>query len=194
MKEQCICPTPLQALLIARSAEPALLEAAIAGAFGRSLADGTLVLDSVVYSLAELQAKCDFIIYCRRCDTQAFFRQAAELRRRVESVGLCRRFRGGSSVRFNRLEVPEMRVDETGIFIRGSAEIDLCESAFSGCDRPEGCSPAIDLVRLKNEIEEEMIGCSFRPVRIEIVPDSEIVFQGVCGCGPRVEAAFTLPR
>ena len=48
MKEQCICHTPLQALLIARSAEPALLEAAIAGTFGRSLADGTLVLDSVV--------------------------------------------------------------------------------------------------------------------------------------------------
>ena len=74
MKEQCICHTPLQALLIARSAEPALLEAAIAGTFGRSLADGTLVLDSVVYSLADLRAKCGFIIYCRRCDTLAFFR------------------------------------------------------------------------------------------------------------------------
>ena len=73
MKEQCICHTPLQALLIARSAEPALLEAAIAGTFGRSLADGTLVLDSVVYSLADLRAKCGFIIYCRRCDTLAFF-------------------------------------------------------------------------------------------------------------------------
>ena len=194
MKEQCICHTPLQALLIARSAEPALLEAAIAGTFGRSLADGTLVLDSVVYSLADLRAKCGFIIYCRRCDTLAFFRKASELRKRVESVGLCRKFRGGSSVRFNRLEVPEMRIDETGIFIRGTAEIDLCESAFSGCDRPEGCSRSVDLVLLKKEIEEEMIGSSFRPVQIEIIPDSEIVFRGIAGCGPKVEVALALPR
>ena len=117
MKEQCICHTPLQALLIARSAEPALLEATIAGTFGRSLADGTLVLDSVVYSLADLRAKCGFIIYCRRCDTLAFFRQASELRKRVESVGLCRKF-----------------------------------------------------------------------------PDSEIVFRGIAGCGPKVEVALALPR
>ncbi len=194
MKKQCICSTPLQALLVARSAEPALLEAAIARTFGRSLADGTLVLDSVVYSLADLLAKCEFIIYCRRCDTHAFFRQAAELQRRVKSGGLCRRFPGGSSVRFNRIEVPEMRIDEAGIFIRGTAEIDLGKSAFSGHDRPAGSPRPVDPVMLKKQIEEEMTGGSFRPVRIEIIPDSEIVFRGVAGNGSEVEVALTLPR
>ena len=87
-----------------------------------------------------------------------------------------------------------MRIDETGIFIRGTAEIDLCESAFSGCDRPEGCSRSVDLVLLKKEIEEEMIGSSFRPVQIEIIPDSEIVFRGIAECGPKVEVALALPR
>lgn len=39
-----------------------------------------------------------------------------------------------------------------------------------------------------------MIGSSFRPVQIEIIPDSEIVFRGIAGCGPKVEVALALPR
>ena len=51
-----------------------------------------------------------------------------------------------------------------------------------------------ELEGLKKEIEEEMIGSSFRPVQIEIIPDSEIVFRGIAGCGPKVEVALALPR
>lgn len=126
-------------LLFASLAEPSIVEKAIA-ALVRQLRPacarlGTVALTALEFNFESSGARCEFLLYhtghasgtpgkvCDKLNTGTALR-------RLEAG-----FPGGSRVRFRQLRFEPAETSSRGLLLRGSALLDLAESAFSAADR-----------------------------------------------------------
>lgn len=168
-------------LLFASLAEPSIVEKAVA-ALVRQLRpacarQGTVALTALEFDFENSGARCEFLLYhtghssgtpgnvCDRLNTGAALRHL--------ETG----FPGGSRVLFRRLRFEPAESSSRGLLLRGSALLDLAESAFSAADRDGEARQLPDFTAVEKALRGNLAPIGrLRLLSARIEPDSEASF------------------
>lgn len=176
-------------LLFASLAEPAIVEKAVA-ALVRQLRPacarlGTVALTAMEFDFENASARCEFLLYhtghscgepgkvCDRLNTGAALR-------RLETA-----LPRGSRVLFRRLRFEPAESSSRGLLLRGSALLDLAESAFTAADRDGEARQLPDFTAVEKAVLRTLPR-NGRPrlISARIEPDSEASFLFATAASP----------